>query len=615
MTRSPSAGTAGPGQFTWTISSLAASTTYYVQVVYSDADGFDGTVGSTQTQSVATLASATQSGLLSGATASGQVASRAPQYVTITASGTSSTKAYQVLMNTSPAKTLPIAIGSSTTCPTGTGASATFVWDGTDGNGAFVPDGAYTYTVTGFNSSNCTSNSSQLGGAPVTVSNIASLRLSPAAASATISPGQSIVITATAINYNNNAVPDGKNTASSPKQISFSAPGSVSGNLNADLSATGVDVGTGVSCTPQANSGQACVVFTLPSNATKVVQTITITASANSQVTGSTTSQTISATTTINDPPASPSDLELSLGSLIARWKPSTDPKVAGYRLSIGTAPGKYDVVVDTGSSTFYEYKDVTPGQLYYVAVQSYDSLGMLSPAITGSLAIPPGTPTPTPTATTTPVGCALPPPTSTSSSPTPTPNSTVTPTITATVTSTAGATSAGSVTATPTATATVTPTPTVTNTPCPTATSTASITPTASETATVTPTATACATATQGCPGDTPTAIPGAATTTATPAATATLTSTPTRTVTSTATATSIASFTATPTTVSSATPTSTLMPVFAVSPTPTATPQARSTSTATATTQLVQQRLHGLRYPRPRRPSQEMARKKRPI
>src|SRR5581483_9691818 len=117
-------------------------------------------------------------------------------YITITANGTASTKAYQVVVNTSPAKTLPISTSNSSTCDTTGNTSATFIWDGTNGSGSPVVDGSYTYTVTGFNSHNCTSNSSQLGGAPIAISNIASLQLSPAAAAATLSPGQSIIVTA-----------------------------------------------------------------------------------------------------------------------------------------------------------------------------------------------------------------------------------------------------------------------------------------------------------------------------------------------------------------------------------------------------------------------------------
>ena len=572
MTRSPSSG-AGPGQFTYTASSLAASTTYYVKVTFSDADGFDGSVSSTQTVSTTTPAAATQSGLLTTPSNSmpNGLASRAPQYITITANGTANTKAYQVVVNTSPTKTLPISTSNSSTCDTSGATSATFIWDGTNGSGSPVVDGSYTYTVTGFNSNNCTSNSSQLGGAPITVSNIASLQLSPAAAAATLSPGQSIIVTATASNYTNSPAADGSNTGTCTTttgagcQLTFSATGSVSGSMNTDLSALGVNIGSGVSCTPSANSGQGCVVFTLPAGS-KTTQTITITASAASQTPGTTTSKTITSSTTVNDPPAPPSDLQLSLGSLIARWQPSSDTKVRGYKLSIGTAPGTYDVVIDTGLATFYEYKDVTPGQLYYVAVQSYDAVGIVSPPLTGTLQIPQATaPATADCSQVSGASASATPPTATAS-PTPTNTLTATPTVAG------SATPAGSPTATPTNTPT--PTPTLSPTPCPTATSTATATttPTPADTASVTPSATA----------GTPVASSTAAAS-ATGTSTATSTATPTTTTTRQP-ATNTPAPSNTPAPPATSTPTLTPTPAPTNTPTPTPTPAPSSTPTPTA-------------------------------
>ncbi len=60
-----------------------------------------------------------------------------------------------------------------------------------------------------------------------------------------------------------------------------------------------------------------------------------------------------------------------------ASWDPNTEPDLAGYKLSYGTQPGVYTVVLDVGNVTTYTLN--LPAGLYYVVVQAYNTAGKLS--------------------------------------------------------------------------------------------------------------------------------------------------------------------------------------------------------------------------------------------
>lgn len=57
-------------------------------------------------------------------------------------------------------------------------------------------------------------------------------------------------------------------------------------------------------------------------------------------------------------------------GSLELAWTPSTDPALDSYRLHVGTAPGKYDRVVDTREPRAL-LTDLADGKTYYMRVEA----------------------------------------------------------------------------------------------------------------------------------------------------------------------------------------------------------------------------------------------------
>ena len=61
-----------------------------------------------------------------------------------------------------------------------------------------------------------------------------------------------------------------------------------------------------------------------------------------------------------------------------ASWDANTEPDLAGYKLSYGTQPGVYIVVLDVGKVTTYQFYP-PPGLRYYVVVQAYNTAGQLS--------------------------------------------------------------------------------------------------------------------------------------------------------------------------------------------------------------------------------------------
>ena len=73
-------------------------------------------------------------------------------------------------------------------------------------------------------------------------------------------------------------------------------------------------------------------------------------------------------------------------GALWIEWDRSPDPRVVGYRVSIGTSPGAYTATFDVGSATSFVYL-AADERLYYVAVASYAAgrvVGPLSAPVSG---------------------------------------------------------------------------------------------------------------------------------------------------------------------------------------------------------------------------------------
>lgn len=61
-----------------------------------------------------------------------------------------------------------------------------------------------------------------------------------------------------------------------------------------------------------------------------------------------------------------------------ATWDRNTEPDVAGYKLSYGTAPGVHSVTLEVGDVITCQFFPA-PGQRYYVVVQAYNTAGALS--------------------------------------------------------------------------------------------------------------------------------------------------------------------------------------------------------------------------------------------
>jgi hypothetical protein len=59
-------------------------------------------------------------------------------------------------------------------------------------------------------------------------------------------------------------------------------------------------------------------------------------------------------------------------------WDPSPDPGVVGYRVYVGTEPGRYTETYEVGAKTSFEYQGAL-GQTYYFAVAAYTAAGILS--------------------------------------------------------------------------------------------------------------------------------------------------------------------------------------------------------------------------------------------
>ena len=232
-------------------------------------------------------------------------------------------------------------------------------------------------------------------------------------------------------------------------------------------------------------------------------------------------------------------------GSILLKWRASTDPSLAGYSVRRSESPRGPYLLVATLSPQTTEFLDsnLPPGITYYYQVVEFDtgynSRQLIAPlkVTTDSEGAPTRTPTLTLTGTTTPTITQTgtftfsPTPSHTPTMPPP-PTLTPTPTLTRTLTATESPTTTG--TSTTTATSTDTLTPTSTSSETQTNTDTPSLTPTETITFTVTFTDSATPTATET---ETPTPSETGSYT-ATPSVTETETHTPTLTGTVTVTA-----------------------------------------------------------------------------
>ncbi|MDN5942938.1 MAG: fibronectin type III domain-containing protein, partial [Nitrospira sp.] len=60
-------------------------------------------------------------------------------------------------------------------------------------------------------------------------------------------------------------------------------------------------------------------------------------------------------------------------------WKANREPDLAGYKLYIGTASGRYDFAGSpffADIATSYIVSNLTKGQTYFFALSAYDSAG-----------------------------------------------------------------------------------------------------------------------------------------------------------------------------------------------------------------------------------------------
>lgn len=72
-----------------------------------------------------------------------------------------------------------------------------------------------------------------------------------------------------------------------------------------------------------------------------------------------------------------------SSGTINLAWDSSPDPTVLGYKIYYGKASNVYDHTVDAGAATplqnngrSFQLSGLTPGQVYYISLTSYNSNG-----------------------------------------------------------------------------------------------------------------------------------------------------------------------------------------------------------------------------------------------
>jgi concanavalin A-like lectin/glucanase superfamily protein/fibronectin type III domain protein len=77
--------------------------------------------------------------------------------------------------------------------------------------------------------------------------------------------------------------------------------------------------------------------------------------------------------------PIFPATAAAESGSLTIAWDPNAEADVAGYRVHIGTQPGRYSVVTDAGDRTMLTIPALVEGQQYFFTVTAYSAAGVPS--------------------------------------------------------------------------------------------------------------------------------------------------------------------------------------------------------------------------------------------
>src|SRR5258708_25613 len=62
-----------------------------------------------------------------------------------------------------------------------------------------------------------------------------------------------------------------------------------------------------------------------------------------------------------------------------ATWNPNPEPDIAGYILSYGTLPGVHPTSIDVGNVTTWQLTTLTPGQIYFIVLQAYNTSALIS--------------------------------------------------------------------------------------------------------------------------------------------------------------------------------------------------------------------------------------------
>jgi PA14 domain len=68
-----------------------------------------------------------------------------------------------------------------------------------------------------------------------------------------------------------------------------------------------------------------------------------------------------------------------SLEAATISWDPNTEPDIAGYLLSYGTASGQYTTTINVGNVTTFHFSEPNPAIRYYLAVRAYNTSGAIS--------------------------------------------------------------------------------------------------------------------------------------------------------------------------------------------------------------------------------------------
>lgn len=70
---------------------------------------------------------------------------------------------------------------------------------------------------------------------------------------------------------------------------------------------------------------------------------------------------------------------EAAAQSITIAWDPNVEPDVTGYMVHYGTAPDRYDGIVDVGPQTTWTLAQTAPGNTYYFRVLAYTLTGLRS--------------------------------------------------------------------------------------------------------------------------------------------------------------------------------------------------------------------------------------------